>query len=176
MDEWARVDELHRERDAARQEAAHHGAWAAYYYAAYRSVVPPGMGLPDYSERAGRLEGAMQAPDRRQAPPPGPAPAVEGGSQTWHCVLICTLCIFETYIQILDLTFVYVPWHIWYIYEILGLSIFLCTCLKMYVSAFMWCFNFCFQLMYVYMLMCIVFGLSYGWYRFKYFCENVTLG
>ena len=47
------------------------------------------------------------------------------------CVFYCTSCIFvETCIQILDLTFVYVPWHIWYIYEILDLSIFLCTCLK----------------------------------------------
>ena len=82
LDERARADELRRERDTARREAAHHGARAAYYYVAYRGVVPPGQGLPDYSVRAGRSEGAVQPPDKRQAPPPGPAPAAKGGSQT----------------------------------------------------------------------------------------------
>ena len=84
IDERARAKELRRERDAAQREATHHGARAAYYYAAYRGVVPARQGLPDYSKQADISKGAMQPMDKHQAPPPGPPPpsAAEGGSQS----------------------------------------------------------------------------------------------
>ena len=65
IDEWAWRDELHREQDAVRGEAVHHGARAAYYYATYKGVVLPWQGLPNYSKQTSRLEGVVQLLDRR---------------------------------------------------------------------------------------------------------------
>jgi hypothetical protein len=57
-------------------------ARATYYHGVYIVAIPVDRRAPMYSERVGRSEGVVQAPDRRQVPPPGPPPAVEGASKS----------------------------------------------------------------------------------------------